>query len=261
FKNSGKDFAEVQRFERISLYYSNAKAPLAVQVFGDGKRWFEDSLPANNELAISRYQVDSLPREVKLQFAGTSSPDIYGVSFDCNKGIAVDNISMRGSSGTDFFRLDRALLAKHINQINARLIIFQFGVNVIPYVQDDHKYYAHRFYQELKAFRDNNPGVPILVVGVSDMSTTNKNGDHISYPHISLIRDAQREAAFRAGCAFWDLYAAMGGENSMVAWVNAKPKLAEPDYIHFNWRGARVVGEMMYNAMMHDYYSYEEQIF
>ena len=77
-----------------------------------------------------------------------------------------------------------------------------------------------------------------------------------SYPNIEPIRQAQKNAAFRAGCAFWDLYAGMGGKNSMISWVHNDPPLAADDYTHFSARGARIVGKMLYDALMEAYYGY-----
>ena len=82
----------------------------------------------------------------------------------------------------------------------------------------------------------------------------------VSYPNIEQIRDAQRNAAFRSGSAFWDLYEAMGGHNSMVSWVHNDPPQAEADYTHFNPAGARVIGKMMYDALIEEYYRHKGAI-
>ena len=125
-------------------------------------------------------------------------------------------------------------------------------------IQLDFDFYEKNYYRSLKALKDNNPGTDILVIGVSDMTKTDGT-DLVSWPNIKDIRDAQRRAAFKAGCAFWDMYEAMGGENSMTAWVSADPSLAEKDYTHFNYRGARIIGEMIFNALMSDYYAYKSK--
>lgn len=80
-----------------------------------------------------------------------------------------------------------------------------------------------------------------------------KDGTFESWPNIEKIRNAQRRAAFRAGCAFWDMYAAMGGNNSMPGWVNAEPQLARSDYTHFTYKGSKVIAEMFTNALIKEY--------
>jgi lysophospholipase L1-like esterase len=101
------------------------------------------------------------------------------------------------------------------------------------------------------------PGASVLVIGVADMSV--KNGEKFeSYPNLDKVIEALRSAAFRAGAAFWDMQKAMGGKNSMSAWVNAKPPLATSDYVHFNKRGSVVMAQMFYNAFIYEYLLYIE---
>jgi hypothetical protein len=67
-----------------------------------------------------------------------------------------------------------------------------------------------------------------------------------------------KKAAFDNGCAFWDLYTAMGGQNSMSSWVSNK--LAAKDFTHFSTEGARYVSEMLYNTLMDEYQEYLREI-
>jgi hypothetical protein len=53
------------------------------------------------------------------------------------------------------------------------------------------------------------------------------------------------------GAAFWDLYAAMGGKNSMPSWVSQG--LAGKDYIHFTPRGASYASQLFYDAFIAEY--------
>jgi hypothetical protein len=82
-------------------------------------------------------------------------------------------------------------------------------------------------------------------------------GQYVSYPNVEKIRDAQRDAAFRAGAAFWDCFEAMGGRNSMPAWAFATPALASKDFVHFTLRGSNLIAEMFYSALMESFREYE----
>jgi lysophospholipase L1-like esterase len=137
-------------------------------------------------------------------------------------------------------------------QLNVRLIIFQFGVNIVPNVVKSYTWYENLMVKQLQHLRSAAGNTPIIVIGVSDMSRK-KETWYESYPNIVAIRNAQRNAAFRTGCAFWDLYEAMGGNNSMPSWVFADPPLANKDFVHFNARGSRIVSHMLYEAIMNDF--------
>jgi hypothetical protein len=92
-------------------------------------------------------------------------------------------------------------------------------------------------------------------MGVSDMSRKVES-HYESYPNIEKIRNAQRQAAFKANCAFWDTYEAMGGKNSMPSWVFSDPPLARKDFTHFTYKGSVVIAKMFYKALMNEYNKY-----
>ena len=79
------------------------------------------------------------------------------------------------------------------------------------------------------------------------------------FPQLEPIRDALRQATLESGFGFWDLYEAMGGSNSMPSFVQADPPLASRDYLHFTPKGANLVAEMFYNALMLEYNHFSAQ--
>jgi hypothetical protein len=178
---------------------------------------------------------------------------IYGVSFESNGGVQVDNIAMRGGSGLIFSRMNREQQLRMMELLSPGLLILQFGGNVVPYI--DPAYYQRAFLRELLFLKDLCPGVPVIVIGPSDMSLKQK-GRFVTYPGIEPVRDALRSAALESGFAFWDLYEAMGGYNSMPSFVHTDPPLASTDYVHFTDLGVNLVAEMFYNALMLEYREY-----
>jgi hypothetical protein len=89
------------------------------------------------------------------------------------------------------------------------------------------------------------------------MSVKDRNR-YISNPNVEKVRDALKIAAFKSGAAFWDMYKAMGGNNSMPSWVFADPPLASDDFVHFNPRGAKTIAQMFYNAFILEYHRFEK---
>ena len=192
-----------------------------------------------------------------LKFKGKDSPDVYGIAVDGTKGVAVDNIPLRGSSGTIFTGLDFRHLKNFYSALNTELLILQFGGNVMPYMksQKDITNYGHWFYSNLLTLKRLNHGVSILVIGMSDMSVKEKE-KYVTYPNLEKVRDALKKATFKAGCAYWDMYEAMGGKNSMPSWVFADPPLASKDFVHFQPKGAMIIANMFYNAFIYEYNEY-----
>ena len=192
-----------------------------------------------------------------MKFEGFDSPDFYGIELAEKNGIIVDNIALRGSSGTIFTKSDYVHSLKMYQDLNPGLIILQFGGNVMPYIKDQEAIdrYGRWFKSQINRIKNLCPETSIIVIGPSDMSTKEKE-NYVTYPYLPAVVEALKEAALSSDCAYWDMYMAMGGLNSMPSWVNAEPELARPDYVHFSARGARLVANMFYNALIFEYNNY-----
>ncbi|MEX2370454.1 MAG: GDSL-type esterase/lipase family protein [Bacteroidales bacterium] len=201
------------------------------------------------------YKIDTDVEKVKLAFNLQEGGRVYGISFDPEAGVQMDNIAMRGSSGLEFSNSDRQTLDTMLTAVNPGLIIMQFGGNVVPYIKSA-SFYKKTFKRELNYLKTVCPGVKIVVIGPGDMSTR-ENGKFVTFNTLEPVRDALREAALESGCAFWDMYEAMGGENSITNFVLADPPLATSDYIHFTPRGANLVAGMFFDAVMLEYGKYK----
>ena len=66
---------------------------------------------------------------------------------------------------------------------------------------------------------------------------------------------AWQQMANAHGAAFWSIYHAMGGYNSMAAWVDQG--LGGPDYIHFSQRGVDIMGDRLSKAFDNMYHIYK----
>ena len=256
-QGSSRAWPQMTQYNRCKIFFGNSTEPVLYELYTDDNLVDADFLPVSDGLAIKLWEFDQSPAKLKLSFKGSVSPDFYGIAFDSEKGLAVDNIPMRGSAGLVFTRIDQDLLKEMFDSLNVKMLILQFGGNVVPYIAENYSFYEKWFAGQLKRLKKMCPDIPIMVIGVSDMSTKEKNR-FVTYPYLEEIRDALKAASFSAGCAYWDMFEAMGGKNSMPSWVFAKPSLAASDFVHFNQRGARVIAEMFYNAFIYEYESYLE---
>lgn len=243
-------FKKAQNFEQISLLYANSPSIVNYELKNDTGIVHEGDLIISKEVNRSIWSMNGFSSgKISLSLKAAKSPDFYGVSLDCKQGVAVDNIALRGSSGAEFTKIDKKYLTQQFQSLNVGLIILQFGLNVVPTESENYKYYENMMYHQLKLFKEILPDASILVISVTDAC---KSEDE-SYANIDKVRDAQKSAAKRANCSFWDLYEVMGGALSMPSWVNADPSLAEKDFKHFNSRGAKVIGNKLFNAIISDY--------
>lgn len=250
FKKVGKDTRSNQ-FKRLRVFYGQNDSAYVVEL--DVNNQIVDAeILSKTKVAEHRFNVPESSKKLELQFSGKGPLTVYGVSMESDKGIYVDNVPQRGSSGAVFTKFDVEFSKTIFNLLNVKLVILQYGVNVVPGNLDNYNYYEEILYRQIKAIKAFKPDVSVLLIGVSDMSRKNDEKFE-SYPSIEKVRDAQRNAAFRAGAAFWDCYTAMGGKNSMPEWVNANPSLATKDFTHFNFRGAKLIAEMFTASLLDEY--------
>ncbi len=257
FEVSPYAYQNTKSFTQCRVFYGHNTEPFLNELHIDRQLADADFFPPSAEMGTIRWTLNSPAKELMLKFKGQSSPEIYGIALDAQKGIAVDNIPLRGCSGLFFTALDEALLASMYKELNVKLFILQFGGNFVPSGLENFTGYENWFYSQIIRIKKLCPSAKILVIGVADMSMKQKNS-YISNPNVEKVRDALKSASFKAGAAFWDMYKAMGGENSMPSWVFADPPLASDDFVHFNPRGAKIMAQMFYNAFMLEYHKYEK---
>jgi hypothetical protein len=257
FSKSPYSYNNTRKFSQCRIFYGYNTRPFINEVYQDGQLVDAEILPASNRLRVVRWTFDDPPDEVMLKFKGQSSPEFYGIALDDLSGIAVDNIPLRGCSGLFFTRIDEPMLAQMYKELNVKLFILQFGGNFVPANLENFHGYENWFTSQLIRIKRACPGAAILVIGVADMSVKEKNR-YVTSPNVEKVRDALKNAAFRSGAAFWDMYRAMGGRNSMPAWVFAEPPLASGDFVHFNPRGAKTIAQMFYNSLIFEYHRFEK---
>lgn len=258
FEPSRLGYSNTRRFKSAKVFLGAFGEGGTVQLFQNETLIAEKNLCDSCGFSTFETTISGEVSEIKLGFEG-GPLECYGVAFDGNSGVQVDNIPMRGSSGTIFKKMDRALFKQCIAQLNPQLLLLQYGGNSVPYVKDSLQ--AKNYGQWLKAqivyLQQVMPNAAIVLIGPSDMA--HKNGDQFeTYAFLEPVRDALKEAAFATGCGFWDIYEAMGGHNSMQAWVDAEPPLAGTDYVHFTPKGAKKIAELFNKAVMDRYNAFVE---
>lgn len=249
--------APERNYEQVTLFFGNTRAAGKLVYSEDGLNVSEKSFSAGEPYLHMSFKADTHARHARLTIYSAHSPDIYGIALDGENGVAVDNIALRGSAGLNYTYAERDYYTMSLDSSNTGLIIMQFGINVAPFITRNYDFYRDGLIKQIELIKSRNPGIPVLLVGISDMARRSGTG-MASYPNIETIRDAQRDAAFATGAAFWDSYMAMGGKNSMVTWVHSNPPLGQKDYTHMTNEGARLMGQMLWEAIISEYVAYKK---
>ena len=254
FTPNKRTYHRAGKFNKVRMLYGYNRKPFVTRVFVDDKLVFFDTLDASFSSQTVIWSLADFPADMKIEFDGVDSPDIYGISLETPAGVHLDNIGMRGSSGTFFTKLDRAVLKKQSVELEPNLILLQYGGNTVPSIHSKKKAkeYGNWFESQIRLLKRLNPYASIIIIGPSDMSVE-VDGKLQTRKYLEEVRDALKEAAFNTDSGFWDLYEVMGGRNSMISWVEADPPLAANDYTHFAPGGAKKLSKLFYTALMDDY--------
>lgn len=244
-----KTYARTRAYNKITLHYSDVSTACGFNIYVNDEIVVSDSLIPDGDYHKYRFDVDEDTGAVKFEFTSKISPNILGFALDGESGVQVDNIAMRGSSGTFFGRIDQTLAKQIYDEQNVEMFIMQFGGNAVPYMNDSTaaKNTANNFKGQLNTIKRLRPDAMIIVVGPSDMSTLIE-GEYRTYPILPYFVKQLKQATHDVGGAYFDLYTAMGGEDSMATWVDNE--LAGDDYVHFTNKGSQYAAQKFYDSFM-----------
>lgn len=188
------------------------------------------------------------PLEVRALGGGPAR--VYGVVLENEgPGVVWDSLSMIGAFTRRLLAHDEAHFAEQLARRSPDLVVFNYGGNDLRRVVDgrvDARGLEEETLRLLARTRAAVPSASCLLVGISDHT---RSGDSVVQPrHVRAVIEAQRASALRAGCAFWDSTAAMGGPGSYRRW--RMRGLAATDGKHLSEAGRRVLAARLHAALM-----------
>lgn len=212
--------------------------------------------PAEN---LNRIRLSSrILSSFKLEFESSQNISFYGVNFDVPYGIQVDNFSSRGNSGLPLTALDQNLMHTFQKEFNYDLIVLHFGTNVLNSDSFTYEWYKNRMKRVVDYVRTLFPQASVMVVSIADRAkkydTEMKTDSAVAY-----LLNQQRLLAEEKKTAFVSLYDLMGGENSMIFWVEAEKPKANKDYTHFNSFGSQEIGGLISEQILDGFKNYKSK--
>ena len=239
---------------RPTLFYGSSSNKEGKVIFVAGDTIIKKLTPNNtlNTLTLSEGSLKNL----KVNFKKADSIPIYGFNFDDGKGVHVDNFSNRGNSGLPLGSFDINTMRAFHARLDYDLIVLQYGANVLNYGTLDYTWYEKRMTKVVNHLKECFPGVAILIVSTADKSTKYDLEMKTDSAVVPLNR-AQKKYAIKSEASFVNMYTLMGGDGSMVKWVEEVPSKANKDYTHFNHRGAKEAANLIFTQLNQGYETYK----
>lgn len=244
----------INTFPSTKLFYGKANVKDSLNSLEFNETMFSlDGLSEVNAMILS----DTPLKKADLNFKINNSLPIYGISFESNSGVLVDNFALRGNSGITMTSIQQNILNAFNDELDYDLIILQYGLNVAN-ENTNFDWYRMRMGKVVEYFKQAFPKSSVLLVSIPDMSKKNKEGEMQTLVSIPYIVEAQKNAAMQSGVSFFNLFNAMGGENSMVKWVEDL-NFANKDYTHFNYKGSRNASNLIFSFLEKEYLKFKEK--
>lgn len=235
-------------FSLVRLYYSNAKNSTINYYFNNGAKQ-TTTLKTGSGIQELVLKPTGRAKSIRIEFPTVDQAYFYGVSLENEPGVYVDNFPLRGNTGVDLGSLRTSMLKDFSKYLDYKLIILEFGLNIAGSRNTDYSWYEKEMVKMIKNLKSAFPNTSFLMISIHDKSMK-KGSSFVTDPTILRLLNTQKNIAKQADIAFWSLFDAMGGENSMPNWVNANPPLAFKDFIHFNDQGAKKVADLLTEALL-----------
>jgi lysophospholipase L1-like esterase len=250
--------ADTDRGGTIELVPTGAVASVDVHYLGEpgggtiellADRTSIAKVATKNDAKASRFLRADVPAGTKrIVLRASGNARLFGITLEAARGAVVDNLgivnatakSMHDHERDDHLRVQLAHRAPD-------LVIAMYGANEAEWLAPNGTGMAEheqKLGDVLEAFRAS--GAACLVVSPLDQIDWR---DPKQPPRASIpaMVDAQRRAAKRAGCAFWDAYAWMGGKGSSIGWH--KRGLIVGDFQHPTSEGAATIADAIFGAV------------
>lgn len=211
----------------------------------------ESIYPANqyfNRILLDKSTSNSVSFTAKFP-----NTPVYGVSFEPESGIILDNFSFRGITGVELKKVQQELLEK-INEDNYYdLVVFQYGVNMMFRAKDTNYDYYHKIMTPvISNFKNKLSKSEMLIFSCSDRAF-NYDGEWKTAIGIDSLIKVQARLAFENKVPFYNLFSSMGGKGVMKKWCDTVPRLANKDYIHFNYKGSKEVAKVIFKCLIKEF--------
>ncbi|OIO09374.1 MAG: hypothetical protein AUJ52_06565 [Elusimicrobia bacterium CG1_02_63_36] len=255
------NFPAGTRFSRFELYYQTYPGGGDIEIRSDdGARTM--LLPGASHEPRDRVAVMTLddgPHRVRV-VAGRRPVRLYGAVLERERGFVLDAAMVIGAWANSQSVFDPEHLKRQIARRRPDLVVFQWGAKELMRNPQMHpaqlRAFRRAYVESIRQTMAARPRASCLVISTKDMGMRNRNL-LVTRPAVPQVVEAASEAAHESGCAFLNLYEALGGEGTMRRWYEANPRKVSPDLGHLMRLGAIETGDTISDILLNAYEQFE----
>lgn len=256
-KTSASRFhAHARQWSKASLFFRTASS-LDISAKTSSGSLKTESFTASRR--VQMMQVEDSMNTISYRFShvGTDT-QLYGMALESEKGVILDNFSMRGSSGILLANIPLQTLEDFQRHRPYDLIIFQFGLNTatVGNKTGNLRAYVRQMKKVINHFRAAFPEASILIMSVPDREQRSAAGIQ-TLRQVKELVALQRRLAADCNVGFYNFYQAMGGESSMKSLVQRK--MANKDYTHLSFGGGKFIARKVFPSFVEGLENYRRR--
>ncbi len=173
-------------------------------------------------------------------------------------GVIYDSLGVNGAYVSILARFfNENHWREQLQHYRPNLVIVNYGTNESMYPSFVDTVSEKELREVIRRLKSALPETSILVMSPMDRGQLMTGGEIGTVPAIPRLVAIQQRVALETGCAFFNTFAAMGGVGTMGRWFEAEPRLVGADFIHPMPGGARIVGGLLYKALLESYNKYK----
>ncbi len=239
----------------IEISYLSQPGGGALAVSAEGKELGTvDTASTAIEPGYTQFEIPADARHFEIRVSrGTARA--FGVRFlKPGPGVEYDSLGLNGAFVSV---LAKAFNASHwgeeLRHLQPDLVIINYGTNESGYAAFVDQAYGKELAEVVRRIRAALPEASILLMSPMDRGAREAGGEIGTLPTIPRLVTIQQRTAMETGCGFFNTFLAMGGPGTMGQWYQAEPRLVGGDFIHPMPAGAKIVGNLLYQALFDGY--------
>jgi lysophospholipase L1-like esterase len=249
-----------RQVSRFDVYYLEQPGGGDVEITVRGRP--AERLPTRGPAKASRVHavhVEDGENRLRLRAVGGGPVRLFGVALERDEpGVVYDALGSHAAMAVYWQRQDKSHWRDELELRDPALVILQYGTNESESLRLDRDQYERSLADLVEELRGISGDAPILVIAPLDRGEV-RGGRIVTKAVIQDLVAIQERVALAHGAAFWNAFAAMGGEGSMARWVRTRPQLAGGDLTHPTPTGAEVMGDMLSDAIVAAYDEWRER--
>ena len=164
-------------------------------------------------------------------------------------GISVHGVGVNGASVPSYLRCHD--FERDLKLIKPDLIIFSIGINDAADTGFNKSYFKQNYKELISIIQRVNPDCALLFVTNNDSFKKIRKNKYQVNLNGPVVEEAFMEMGKDYNAAVWNQFDIMGGLKSMEEWEKAG--LAKKDKVHFTNEGYKLLGDLLYNALITRY--------